>query len=287
MIGGPGIGKDTILEPLKHAVGPWNFNEVSPQRLLGRFNGYLKSVILRVNEVRDLGEMSRYSFYEHMKTMLATPPGELPVDEKNLREHMVPNCVSVAATSNHKTDGIYLPADDRRHYVAWSSLTSEAFDEDYWLKLWRWYEEDGYRHIAAYLATYDVSKFDPKAPPPKTDAFWAIVDANRAPEESELADILDALGNPQATCLNQIAEAEGASMEFTEWLREKKNQKAISYQLERCGYVPVRKPGRKDGFWLINGTRKVIYAKVELNPRDQIAAAQRLSKSEEPQGYMQ
>ena len=25
-----GIGKDTVLEPVKHAVGPWNFNEVSP-----------------------------------------------------------------------------------------------------------------------------------------------------------------------------------------------------------------------------------------------------------------
>jgi hypothetical protein len=34
--------------------------------------------------------------------------------------------------------------------------------------------------VAAYLATLDISTFDPKAPPPKTDAFWAIVDANHA-----------------------------------------------------------------------------------------------------------
>ncbi len=27
-----GIGKDTILEPVKHAVGPWNLKEVSPRR---------------------------------------------------------------------------------------------------------------------------------------------------------------------------------------------------------------------------------------------------------------
>jgi hypothetical protein len=33
-----GIGKDTLLEPVKRAVGPWNFHEVSPQHLLGRFN---------------------------------------------------------------------------------------------------------------------------------------------------------------------------------------------------------------------------------------------------------
>jgi Bifunctional DNA primase/polymerase, N-terminal len=42
-----GIGKDSMLEPLKGAVGPWNFLEVSPSQMLGRFNGFLKAVILR------------------------------------------------------------------------------------------------------------------------------------------------------------------------------------------------------------------------------------------------
>jgi hypothetical protein len=54
--GKQGIGKDTLLEPVKHAVGAWNFIEVSPKQVLGRFNGFLKSVILRVSEARDLGD---------------------------------------------------------------------------------------------------------------------------------------------------------------------------------------------------------------------------------------
>ena len=60
--GNQGIGKDTALEPVKHAVGAWNFQEVSPQHLIGRFNGFLKSVILRVNEARDLGDINRFQF---------------------------------------------------------------------------------------------------------------------------------------------------------------------------------------------------------------------------------
>ena len=40
--GSQGIGKDTALEPVKHAIGPWNFFEVSPQQMLGRFNGFLE-----------------------------------------------------------------------------------------------------------------------------------------------------------------------------------------------------------------------------------------------------
>src|SRR3954465_1594103 len=43
--GQQGIGKDTLLEPVKYAIGPWNLHEVSPKQVLGRFNGFLKAVI--------------------------------------------------------------------------------------------------------------------------------------------------------------------------------------------------------------------------------------------------
>ena len=57
VLGGPqGVGKDTILEPVKRAVGAWNFIEASPQQMLGQFNGFVKSVILRISEARDLGD---------------------------------------------------------------------------------------------------------------------------------------------------------------------------------------------------------------------------------------
>src|SRR5207245_1359918 len=36
--GAQGIGKDTLLDPVKHAVGPWNFAEIAPAHILGRFN---------------------------------------------------------------------------------------------------------------------------------------------------------------------------------------------------------------------------------------------------------
>jgi hypothetical protein len=107
--GNQGIGKDTLLEPVKHAVGPWNFLEISPQHALSRFNGFLKSVILRISEARDLGDVDRFKFYDHLKSFTAAPPDVLRVDEKNLREHAIINVTGVIITSNHKSDGIYLP----------------------------------------------------------------------------------------------------------------------------------------------------------------------------------
>jgi hypothetical protein len=130
--GGQGIGKDTLLEPVKQAVGPWNCIEVSPKQIVGRFNSWAKCVILRISEARDLGDIDRYGFYEASKTLMAAPPDVLRVDEKHLREYSIMNVCGVVLTTNHKASGIYLPPDDRRHYVAWSERTREEFDAAYW-----------------------------------------------------------------------------------------------------------------------------------------------------------
>ena len=127
-----------------------------------------------------------------MKAYTAAPPDVLRVDEKHLREYSVLNVCGVIITTNHKTDGIYLPADDRRHLRRLVGLDARRTSPpDYWTGLWGWYDDGGDGHVAAYLAQLDLSGFDPKAPPPKTAAFWDIVDASRAPEDAELADVLD------------------------------------------------------------------------------------------------
>ena len=90
-----------------------------------------------------------------MTTPRSTPPlrpDVLRVDEKYLREYYVFNVLGFIITSNHKTDGIFLPADDRRHYVAWSDCKKEDFTPEYWTELWRWYSAGGFDHVAAYLS---------------------------------------------------------------------------------------------------------------------------------------
>jgi hypothetical protein len=274
-VGPQGIGKDTAIEPLKRAIGPWNFHEVSPTQMLGRFNGFLKSIVLRISEGRDLGEVDRFKFYDHTKTYLAAPPDVLRVDEKNLREHSVFNVVGCIITTNHETDGIFLPADDRRHYVTRSSKKKEDFTDNYWTTLWKWYYAGGFEHVAAYLHELDISDFNPKAPPPKTPAFWSIVNVNRAPEDAELADLLDTLGNPAAVALAQLVAA--ATGGAAEWLMDRRNYRALPHRMERCNYVCVNNPDAKsDGRWKIDGTRQVVYARQDLSPVDQLAAARKL-----------
>jgi hypothetical protein len=274
--GAQGVGKDTIVEPVKHAVGPWNVAEISPSHLFGAFNSWVRSVIARVNEACDLGDIDRYSFYDHMKVYTAAPPDVLRCNEKNLREYNVANVCGVIITTNHKTDGFYLPADDRRHYVAWSPLTKEDFSEDYWRGLYGWYGSGGIRHVGAYLASLDLSGFDPKAPPPKTAAFWDIVDANRAPEDAELADVLESLGNRPAVTLVDLATYAGEG--FRGWLEDRKNRRQVPHRLEAAGYTPVRNDAAADGLWRIHGRRQAVYARKELAVRDRLVAASKLAR---------
>lgn len=129
---------------------------------------------------------------------------------------------------------------------------------NYWAGLYRWYAAGGSRDVAAYLSQLDISAFDAKAPPPKTAAFWEIVDASRAPENAELADALDQIYPKETVTIKQVAAA--ADTELAQWLRDKKNRRQIPRRMEECGYVAVRNDAAKDGLWKLDGRRQAIYA---------------------------
>ena len=74
-----------------------------------------------------------------------------------------------------------------------------------------------------YFAGLDLSGFDPKAPPPKTPAFWDIVHISEAPEDAELADVIEKLGNPDTLTIAQLVAA--APAVTAEWLKERKPSK--------------------------------------------------------------
>lgn len=264
---------------MKHAVGPWNWSEIDPPHKVGRFNGWAKCVVARVSEARDLGEVDRYKFYDHSKTYIAAPPDVIRVDEKHLRETYVQNVMGVIITTNYATDGLYLPADDRRHYVAWSPCTRESLPAKYFDDLWGWLASAGNAHVAAYLCGLDLSRFDPKAPPPKTAAFWRLVAAGEAPESGELRDVIEGMGSPEVlTVAHVVAEAKKLMFcSLAANLQDPKSRRALPHRLERVGYVGVRNPHASDGLFKIGGRRCVVYARRELSTGAQIEAAQRLA----------
>ena len=182
-------------------------------------------------------------------------------------------------TTNYR-DALYLHTTIEGISIAFSECKASEFSDDYWPKLWSWYfNEDGFAHVAAYLHAVDLSGFDPKASPRKTAAFLAMADRGSAPEEADLANVIDAIGNPLALTLAQLASApDGAGLD---WLLEHKARRTVPHWLERCGYLPQRNPTAKDGLWPINKRRQVIYVRTELSVADRHAAARKLYNQSE------
>jgi hypothetical protein len=274
--GAPKIGKDTLMEPVVTAVGRWNFREITLAGLVSKNNEFLRAVIVRLSEAHDMGEqgrIDRYGLYDHTKNMLATPPDMLRVNEKYLREYYIFNCFGMVITTNYR-DALYLPADDRRHYVAFSESRTEDFDAKYWNDFWKWYTNDnGIKHVVALLYQYDLSDFNPKAEPLKTPAFWQMVETDRGEMHGELADAIDKLGNPKALTINQLIEqAPGL-----EWLRDLKARRMVRKRLEDSGYIVVVNAGAaSDGLWTIKKKRQTIYARSDLGVQQRQDAAREL-----------
>lgn len=266
-----GIGKDTLIEAVRYAVGAHNCSDQGARQVMTKVrNGhdsFLESVLLVVSEVHDLGE-ARFSFYDLTKPWLAAPPATMTVSDKWIKQHPIMNLVGVIFTTNHLTDGLYLPAEDRRTYVAWNEDTAPTdFPEGFWREFYDWYNDGGLQHVAAHLASLDVSDFDPKAEPPKTEAFWTIVQANTSAEDADMADALDRLGwldnvRPAALTLDMLLDE--ASGDLAKFLSDRtKSAKAITHRLAKFGYTTVRNMDAADGYWQIGGKggkRRVIYA---------------------------
>ena len=220
-----------------------------------------------------------------MKSLTAAPPDVLRVDEKHRNEYAIPNVCGVVITTNHKSDGIFLPADDRRHFVAWSDL-NKSDTPDYWNELWQWYGRSGLDVVAHYLANLDLAGFNPKAPPPQTSAFFEIVNASRSPEDAEMADAHDLLAMkftgkgfetitsrdwPDVVTIADIV-AVTPNAPFVDYLQDRRNARKIPHRFEACGYVPVRNPYAEDGSWAIKKRRQVVYGRACLSERDRLAA---------------
>jgi hypothetical protein len=291
VLGGPiRIGKDTILEPVKLAIGAWNFKEVTASQAMdAKNNGYLEGVILRIAEVRDFGEKNRYAFYEHWKPWLTSPPNVVSVADKYIKAHPVFNVVGVIITTNYKAGGLYLPEGDARHYVAWCILTRAEIialmkDPLYFEKLWKWYEGGGLYDVAAFLRSHNISEFDAKGPPKQTDAFHAMVQSHRTTADLDLAvaigempSIIVPFDDPsvpvEAFTINQLIQfCRGRFSEVADSFVGPEAHKSAARRLLECGYDSFNCPHTTDHRWKVDGRNVVVYVRASLTPAKKTAA---------------
>lgn len=234
-----GIGKDSILAPLKFCVGAGNAKETDPDGMFSNFKPWLQAVMLTLNEVRPTrDDHQATSMYNILKPIIAAPPDVLVVNEKYRTEHYIPNLVRVFITTNNFF-ALYIPDDDRRLYVMHSILPQswhiKENDPDYFVRYNKAARAGGYEAVYHWLKSRDISAFDAKAAPPPTGAHSSIKASWYDPDET-IANALRQLGDPAVFFGGELLTV---TFDGADELRGQMKSKKFIHRLRAAGYYPV------------------------------------------------
>ena len=174
IIGGQGVGKDTVLRPLFDAVGMHNVASIDTDTLLGQWTYFLKSQVVYLQEAVTYG---RRNLYNTLKPYISAQATRLAVNEKNVRQYFVPNNQNWVVTSNHD-NAIALDDDDRRFWVH-QVLIDEPPGDNYFSKFHSWLRAGGAEKVFGWLKQRDINAFNPMAKPPMTAAKRAMLDLSQ------------------------------------------------------------------------------------------------------------
>lgn len=258
----PGGGKDTLWAPFLWSVGGDALKNIAVARaeeVAGSWGYTYESEVIVLNEIRYRKGDDRRAMENNLKPVIAAPPELLMVNKKQQHPYYVVNRIFVLAFSNERAP-ITIPADDRRWFVIWSQAPRLPDDEA--AQLWGWYHDGGFEAVAAYLDQRDVSKFNPGAAPPITDAKLAMVDLGMSGGEAFIADMVrqrrgvfsrGVIGSPWHVVLADLATATDG---------HKPSREALFVALRESGWQDIGRVMSRE-----HTTPKHIWAAPELTAR--------------------
>jgi len=157
-----GVGKDTLIDPVRFAIGQSNSSECTLKELMGDFNAALKyKKLIIINEVEAF--KGGKEAINMLKPLLAAPPETLTINVKFEPVFEQPNLFGLIMTSNSPRP-IYVASVDRRlviiHCIE-ARMTPTMATE-----IWDWLKYEGGRQLMHYeLLHRDVSHFNPNVRP--------------------------------------------------------------------------------------------------------------------------
>jgi len=178
-----GVGKDTLLEPLRHVIGRAYVKEIGPEVLARPFNQYVVGTKLLV--VQEMHNFERKATMNRMKPLIAAPPHSLEVNTKGRPEFFVPNLLNVVIFTN-EPDALAVSRTDRRYFVSWNDDPPQ--DKAFYDRIWSWYRQGGMELVGAWLMQRDVSRFNAHGRAPITEALKEMGKAARPPLQEWIED---------------------------------------------------------------------------------------------------
>ena len=189
-----GVGKDTMLEPVKLSVGDKNWIEALSHQLADNFNDIVEHKLMIIGETAQpkSGSVSAHDLSTRMKPLLAQPPTHQTVNRKFLQPYQIPNRCAVILFSN-ESNPLYLERGQRRVHVV-NRLGAVVQPPAYYQKLQHWLQTGGAALAAAYLMTLPLSDAEKQefigGVAPESDDKTELENQNTHPQLAALEDLI-------------------------------------------------------------------------------------------------
>jgi hypothetical protein len=187
-----GLGKDTMLLPVIHAVGTGNSREVTADDQAEKWTDWAEHRFCYVSETRhhSRGNKSAHDVMNDLKPFLVDKPEFVGVLKKQKGKYLVPN-LSMWVFFSNESHPLYLAEGDRRIWVI-KNLDTMPPPPDYYEKLQAWLAKN-IDLVASYLMDYpltaaDIAEF--KGAAPMNAAKRDLIAANRDPVEVVVGEIV-------------------------------------------------------------------------------------------------
>lgn len=272
LAGRQGIGKDTMLHPIRVGVGECNVSEISPDDINSSFNPYVRSVLLIINEVRPQKEDHHASnFYNMLKVYLCGPPLVLPMNLKFQNTVYVKNVCHTVMTTNELIS-LHIPDEDRRLFIMRSKHPKIAANDTemarYFTDVWNYLEDGGTDAVIRWLLRRDLSRFNPNSHAPWTDGKRSVIVQTTESQKTLLDEVFEDMiecnpfwnGEPPTVffpmdMINFMRSPFGAEYkdEQVEALLKLMKTKHGARRFEQLGYYPVKNPDDSRGRWQKGG----------------------------------
>lgn len=269
-----GVGKDTLINFIQGIIGKRYSSTIKPTDLLGTFNEWARSIILRISEVSDSNEkFNRRKFQEAVKAIISGDDAFITINEKYGQKYNARNIAHVIITTNNPQD-ILITEEDRRYDVFECALKiAMGIDEEdkytaYFDQLYNWYENGGREALYSYLKHYDISKFNPNRPR-KTDAKRAMIQESLE-TFNWIQDVLDIFAENQgevaAKVIRQdtfIALAKRMAIQLPQWQGPDTKQISSFFKgaIGKFGYKKMVDSKGNTRIVVSSGTRTTVFFK--------------------------
>lgn len=238
--GAQGIGKDLMLRPLLEILGLWNVSTIKARDIESDWTDYLEKQLVIIEE---LPPYNKKDIYENLKSLVCLAQELVRINKKNVPQYYIKNMQNYFIFTNHE-DALALEPDDRRFYV-YGSLAKPK-EAAYYGRLAKLFATDGFKSaLLSWLLKRDLSRFNPMASPPWTDAKREMLAATQAPVDSWIEEQLSEGGQFAGRTLLTTDELMTASKSGGAFgnvpfsVSSRITPKAISLKLKRMGAVAL------------------------------------------------